>query len=238
MLTACDPIKEDGTFDVDNYTSSNLLDGAEFSQYADQACTTPQADGNYIKYNIPNASGIYIYYIKADGSEFKLTSGASGGVFNFVPARGSDPNQKVYIRFIGSDNKAVEIDKTFNVYVAQELDPEIRLLASDHDWELERANPVKESFSVPATTKCWGDWHLEIYQIRKHELGGYSAYVQAGNRSAGGSRTFFIPRSYLKLPWEEFLDKYLDLVSPGPFYVSRANLENAEGLKEFLGFKV
>ena len=114
----------------------------------------------------------------------------------------------------------------------------LRLLASDHDWELERANPVKESFSVPATTKCWGDWHLEIYQIRKHELGGYSAYVQAGNRSAGGSRTFFIPRSYLKLPWEEFLDKYLDLVSPGPFYVSRADLENAEGLKEFLGFKV
>ena len=35
MLTACDPIKEDGTFDVDNYTSSNLLDGAEFSQYAE-----------------------------------------------------------------------------------------------------------------------------------------------------------------------------------------------------------
>lgn len=114
----------------------------------------------------------------------------------------------------------------------------LRLLASDHDWELERANPVKESFSVPATTKCWGDWYLEIYRIRKHELGGYSAYVQAGNRSAGGSRTFFIPRSYLELPWEEFLDKYLDLVSPGPFYVSRADLENAEGLKEFLGFKV
>ena len=44
MLTACDPIKEDGTLNVKSYTSSNLLDGAEFSQYADQACTTPQAD--------------------------------------------------------------------------------------------------------------------------------------------------------------------------------------------------
>ena len=46
MLTACDPIKEDGSFDVDNFTSANLLDGAQFSQYADEACTTPKADGN------------------------------------------------------------------------------------------------------------------------------------------------------------------------------------------------
>ena len=130
MLTACDPIKEDGTFDVDNYTSSNLLDGAEFSQYADQACTTPQADGNYIKYNIPNASGIYIYYIKADGSEFKLTSGASGGVFNFVPARGSDPNQTVYFKYIDANNQEVVASKEFNVAVASARPPRPRTCSS------------------------------------------------------------------------------------------------------------
>lgn len=39
-------------------------------------------------------------------------------------------------------------------------------------------------------------------------------------------------------PWEEFLDKYLELVNPGSFYVGRVDLENAEGLKEFLGFRV
>jgi hypothetical protein len=113
----------------------------------------------------------------------------------------------------------------------------IQRLASGHDWELERTNPVKDTIDVPATHTCSGDWYLEIYRIQKHVLGGYSAYVQAGNRSAGGSRTFFIPASYLKLPWEEFLDKYLKLVSPGPFYVGRDDLENAEGLKEFLGYK-
>ncbi len=112
----------------------------------------------------------------------------------------------------------------------------IRRLANGHEWELEHANPVKESIDVPSSCRCRGDWFLEIYQIRKHVLGGYSAYVQAGNRSAGGSRTFFIPASYLKLPWEEFLDKYLELVSPGPFYVGRNDLENAPGLKEFLGY--
>ena len=131
MLTACDPIKEKGTLDVSSYTSSNLLDGAEFSQYADQACTTPQADGNWIKYNIPNASGIYIYYIKADGSEFKLTSGASGGVFNFVPSRGSDPNQTVYFKYINANLEEVVASKEFTVQVAAELKPEIRLIASN-----------------------------------------------------------------------------------------------------------
>ena len=131
MLTACDPIKDSKTLDIDSYTSNSLLDGAEFSQYADQACTTPAADGNWIKYNIPNASGIYIYYIKADGSEFKLTSGAAGGVFNFVPARGSDPNQTVYFKYINGNGDEVVASKDFTVAVAAELKPEVRLIASN-----------------------------------------------------------------------------------------------------------
>ena len=112
----------------------------------------------------------------------------------------------------------------------------IRRLSSGHDWELESTNPVKETMDVPASCRCSGDWFLEVYRIQKHELGGFSAHVQAGNRSAGGSRTFFIPASYFKLPWEVFLDKYLELVPPGSFYVDRDDLENAVGLKEFLGF--
>ena len=113
----------------------------------------------------------------------------------------------------------------------------IRLLADGHDWVLEQANPVDAMLDVPSSCRCSGDWYLEIYRIQKHEKGGFSAYVQAGNRSAGGSRTFFIPASYLQTPWEAFLDKYLELVSPGCFYVGRADLERAKGLKEFLGFK-
>jgi hypothetical protein len=131
MLTACDPIKEDGSMKIDSFTSSNLLDGAEFSQYADQACSTPQADGNWIKYNVPKATSVYIYYVKADGSEFKLASGSAGGVFNFVPSRGSDPNQTVYFRYINANNEEVVASKEFTVQVAAELKPEIRLIASN-----------------------------------------------------------------------------------------------------------
>jgi hypothetical protein len=145
------------------------------------------------------------------------------------------------IEKVGDDYQYVsyssQYDGTLKAY-PENIDCEefIRRLASDHDWDLERANPVKESIDVPSSSKCSGGWYLEIYRIQKHKLGGYSAYVQAGNRSAGGSRTFFIPGSYFKLSWEEFLDKYMDLVPPGPFYVSRADLENAKGVKEFLGF--
>jgi 5-hydroxyisourate hydrolase-like protein (transthyretin family) len=131
MLTACDPIKDDGTFEVDNLTPATLLEGATFSQYADQACTEPQADGNWIKYSIPKASGVFIYYVKPDGSEFKLASGASGGVFNFVPARGSDPNQTVYFKYINANLEEVVATKDFTVAVAAELKPEVRLIASN-----------------------------------------------------------------------------------------------------------
>ena len=131
MLTACDPIKDSKDLDYASLTSSNLLEGAEFSQYADAACTTPQADGNYIKYNIPKASGIYIYYLKNDGSEFKLSSGPAGGVFNFVPARGSDPNQTVYFKFVNAKGEETIATKEFTVQVAAELKEEIKYLASN-----------------------------------------------------------------------------------------------------------
>ena len=124
MLTACDPIKEDGSMKIDSFTSSTLLDGAEFS-------STPQADGNWIKYNVPKATSVYIYYVKADGSEFKLSSGSAGGVFNFVPARGSDPNQTVYFRFVNANGDEVIASKEFTVQVAAELKPEVRLIASN-----------------------------------------------------------------------------------------------------------
>ena len=112
----------------------------------------------------------------------------------------------------------------------------IKTFIGHHQYTIEDENPVTATFDVPSSCGVSGGWYLETYRFQKHQLGGYSAFVQAGNRSAGGSRTFFIPPAYFKLSWEEFLDKYLELVPPGPFYVSRADIERAKGLKEFLGF--
>ena len=69
--------------------------------------------------------------MKPDGTEFKLASGSAGGVFNFVPARGSDPNQTVYFKYINANLEEVVATHDFTVEVAQELKPEIRFLASN-----------------------------------------------------------------------------------------------------------
>ena len=132
IFTACDPVKDDKDFDVTRITAEQLLNGATFSQYSDEACTTPADNGNFIKFNCPNVSALTIFYIKSDGSEIVLSSGKSGGVFKFVPKRGSDPTQTVYFRYVNQDGEEVVGSKEFTLAVAADLDPEIKYLASNN----------------------------------------------------------------------------------------------------------
>lgn len=103
-------------------------------------------------------------------------------------------------------------------------------------YVVESANKVKEIFEVPgqAGKKLTG-WYLERYEFRSHELGGYSVFVQAGDRVAGGSRTFFIPMSYFSGDYSDFLDKYCNLV-PASFGFTKKELLNIKELKKFLGY--
>ena len=115
----------------------------------------------------------------------------------------------------------------------------IELFINHHsDW-IEMENPVKDVMNVrnliPGGTMIRG-WYIESYEFRSHVKGGYSVFLQAGDRTAGASRTIFIPPAYFKLSWDEFLEKYEELVSPNAFYLGKEELENAPGLKEFLGF--
>ena len=130
VLTACDPAQEK----VDNNTvmssESDILNGISFKQYADADYTTEKSDGNYIFYQTNPGRQIQVYNLFADGSMNLLASGASGK-FAIKPKRGSDPNQVVYLRALNSDGSITKTQTTLNVYVQQELDPEIRLLASD-----------------------------------------------------------------------------------------------------------
>lgn len=157
LLTACDPIKEDGNFDITNISSEQLLAGATFEQYAgvkneDGTMTyTEAADGNYIKYNIPAVSAVQIYYIKSDGSEFSLSMGAAGGMFNFVPSRGSDSNQTVYFRFINQDGEEVVASKEFTLAVAADLTPEVKLIASNDGKKTWKWN------TAAANGQVWGN---------------------------------------------------------------------------------
>ena len=64
-------------------------------------------------------------------------------------------------------------DGTLKAY-KEDVDCEefLRRLASGRDWELGKANPVKERIDVEASNRCSGDWYLECYRIQKHKLGG------------------------------------------------------------------
>jgi hypothetical protein len=131
-------------------------------------------------------------------------------------------------------------DKTTNRQVL-DCDSEgfIQIFINHHNSWIEWENPVKEIFNmkdlIPGGTMVHG-WYMECYDIRSHVKGGFSVYLQAGDRSAGASRTIFIPPAYFKLSWNEFLDKYVELVPSFSFYLGREELEKASGLKEFLGF--
>lgn len=129
-LTGCDPVQEE----VDNNTvqssAEDILSGITFTQYSDAEYTTPAADGNYIFYQTNPGRQIQVYNKFADGSMNLLAAGASGK-FSIKPKRGSDSNQPVYIRALNSDGSVTTTETSLNVFVQQELDPEMRLLASD-----------------------------------------------------------------------------------------------------------
>ncbi len=104
------------------------------------------------------------------------------------------------------------------------------------EYAIEDYNEVKDVFVVPGQSgKENHGWYLERYEFRSHKLGGYSVFCQAGDRVTGGSRTFFIPPSYFDGDYDEFLDKYIELVPP-TFGFTREELANIPELKKFLGY--
>ncbi len=104
------------------------------------------------------------------------------------------------------------------------------------EYKVQFANPVKDIFVVPGQSgKVFAGWHLENYEFRSHQLGGYSVFCQAGDRVTGGSRTFFIPPSYFDGDYNEFLDKYIKLV-PSSFGFTKEELALIPELKKFLGY--
>ena len=123
LLVSCEPTliegpKADVPIAASELQSSFVIDG----QFADAACTIPQADGNYIKYHTSPARTVQVYNTKADGTKTVLSTGASG-VFNITPRRGADPNQAFTVAAINQDASVISFDSSVNVYVPADLAP-------------------------------------------------------------------------------------------------------------------
>ena len=116
VLASCQPTvlespKADSPIAANALQSAFVIDG----QYADAACTVPQADGNYIKYHTSPARTVQISTTKSDGSKNVLVTGAAG-VFNITPRRGQDSNQPFTVSTINQDASVVSFDSSVNVF--------------------------------------------------------------------------------------------------------------------------
>ena len=61
--------------------------------------------------------------------------------------------------------------------------------------------------------------------------------MQAGDRVTGGSRTFFItPYCFEAKTYDEFLDRYLEIVPGSSFGLGKEELYKNDKLKSFLGY--
>ena len=127
---SCDPQVLNGGSAAAPISESELatafvIDG----QYADAACTTPQADGNYIAYHTSPSVSVQIAYVKG-GSESTLATGPSG-VFYLYPKRKANPQQEFTVKAMNQDGTITTAKKSVTVYVPTKLKTEYELLLTD-----------------------------------------------------------------------------------------------------------
>ena len=132
LLTACDPSKDSIGMPGDSgLTGDQLTSGFTTKQYGDETYTTEAADGNYFQYFTSPSRVVTIYQLDEEGNRNVLASGKANGTFKIVPKRGNPSTQTYYIETRDFNGNTITGTKTANVYVPQELEPYMRLLASD-----------------------------------------------------------------------------------------------------------
>jgi hypothetical protein len=128
-------------------------------------------------------------------------------------------------------------EKDFNVIDREIADDLIRSVEYDYQQAALNANPVVERYPVQFSGVDAHGWNLEQYIFLKRKTGDFTVSVTAGDRCAGGSREFFItPNCFEAKTYEEFLDRYLEIVPPGSFGLGKSDLLPDKDLKKFLGY--
>jgi len=128
MLASCNPTEKSFDMNAKSYSSEDLSSIVTFIQTDENG--NVQTDGNYFTYTTNPATVVSIIALRADGSENILATGATGS-FSYAPSRGSDPQQTLYIRALNADGTTTTGETTVTVFVPGELEPAIKLLASN-----------------------------------------------------------------------------------------------------------
>ncbi len=132
LLTACEPSKD--SIDMpgnSSLTGEQLANGFSVTQYSDEDYTIEAADGNYFTFTTSPSRVVTIYQLDDEGARSELAAGKANGKFKIVPKRGNPTTQTYYVETKDFNGNTITATKTAEVYVPQELEPVVRILASD-----------------------------------------------------------------------------------------------------------
>ena len=125
----------------------------------------------------------------------------------------------------------------YSVFDVESAERFIECVESDYQSVALQANPIVASYEPSFGHISLHGWNLERYIFYKLKSGDYKVSVTAGDRTTGGSREFFItPHCFEAKTYEEFLDRYLEIVPDYSFGLGKKELLPNQDLKKFLGY--
>ena len=128
-------------------------------------------------------------------------------------------------------------ESEFSVYDVESAERFIESVEYDYQNEALRENKTVASYEPTFGHISLHGWNLERYVFYKMQSGDYKVSVTAGDRVTGGSREFFItPYCFEAKTYEEFLDRYLEIVPDYSFGLGKKELLPDKDLKKFLGY--
>ena len=128
-------------------------------------------------------------------------------------------------------------ESEYSVYDVESAERFIECVEYDYQSAALQANKTVASYAPSFGSIELHGWYLERYVFYKLESGDYKVSVTAGDRVTGGSRDFFItPYCFEAKTYEEFLNRYLEIVPDYSFGLGKKELLPDNDLKRFLGY--
>ena len=125
----------------------------------------------------------------------------------------------------------------YSVYDVESAERFIESVEYDYQSAALQANQIVASYAPSFGHISLYGWNLERYVFYKLKSGDYKVSVTAGDRVTGGSREFFItPYCFEAKTYEEFLDRYLEIVPGYSFGLGKKELLPDKKLEQFLGY--
>ncbi len=125
----------------------------------------------------------------------------------------------------------------YSVYDVESAERFIECVEYDYRSAALQANKTVASYAPSFGPISLHGWGLERYVFYKLKSGDYKVSVTAGDRVTGGSREFFItPYCFEAKTYEEFLNRYLEIVPGYSFGLGKKELLPDKELKKFLGY--